>query len=72
MEKKRPLHEMEMTVTRIRLAHMERVTKHHPFSVLPVLMYLERKKYEVANIRAIARGIEDNIPSDQIRQYLVI
>ena len=72
MERKRPLHEMEMAVTRIRLAHMEKVAKHHPFSVLPVLVYLERKKYEVANIRAIARGIEDKIPPEQIRQYLVL
>ena len=69
--RKRPIHEIEMAVTRIRLAHVERVSKHHPFSVLPVLMYLERKKYEVANIRAITRGIEDKIPPDQIQRYIV-
>ncbi len=68
---KRPIHEIEMAVTRIRLAHLDTVTKHHPFSVLPVIMYLERKKYEIANIRAIARGIEDKIPREQILRYLV-
>jgi len=68
--RKRPVHEIEMAVTRIRLEHRDAVTKRHPFSVLPVIMYLERKKYEVANIRAIARGIEDKIPGEQIRRYL--
>jgi V/A-type H+/Na+-transporting ATPase subunit C len=71
VERKRPLHEMEMAVTRVRLTRMEQLSKRHPFSVLPVLVYLERKKYEVFNIRAIVRGIEDGIPAEQIQHYLV-
>ncbi len=72
MERKRPLHEMEMAVSRVRLTRMEQLSKRHPFSVLPVIVYLERKKYEVYNIRAIVRGIEDKIPVEQIQRYLVI
>ena len=62
---------MEMAVTRLRLSRMEQLSKRHPFSVLPVLVYLERKKYEVFNIRAIVRGIEDGIPPEQIQRYIV-
>lgn len=69
--RRRPVHEIEMAVTRIRLEHLEAVTKRHPFSVLPVILYLERKKTEVGNIRTIARGIEDKIPREEIRRYLV-
>jgi V/A-type H+-transporting ATPase subunit C len=61
-----------MAVTHMRLDRMERISKMYPFSVLPILVYLERKKYEVFNIRAIARGIDFGIPEGEIRRYLVI
>ncbi len=67
----RPVHEVEMAVTRVHLLRMERLSKLHPFSVIPILIYLERKKYEVFNIRAIARGIEFEIPKKKIAQYIV-
>ena len=71
-ERKRPLHEMEMAVTRVRLMRLGALSKRHPFSILPVILYLERKKYEVANIRAIVRGVGDGIGSEKIQQYVVI
>ena len=71
-EKMRPLHEMERAVTRIRLSRLEQLSKRNPFSILPVLVYLERKKYEISNIRAIVRGLEDEIPSAKIQQFLVL
>jgi V/A-type H+-transporting ATPase subunit C len=71
-EKKRPSHEMEMAVTRVRLRRLESISKRHPFSVLPLLLYLEKKKYEVNNLRAIARGKEFNVPADTIRKYIVV
>jgi V/A-type H+-transporting ATPase subunit C len=67
----RPLHEVEVAVTRVRLQRMERLSKLHPFSVIPILVYLERKKYEVFNIRAIARGIDFGVPRKIIAQYIV-
>jgi V/A-type H+-transporting ATPase subunit C len=67
----RPVHEVEMAVTKVRLHRMERLSKIHPFSVIPILVYLEKKKYEVFNIRAIARGIEFEIPREIILQYIV-
>jgi V/A-type H+/Na+-transporting ATPase subunit C len=71
-ERRRPAHEIEMAVAHLRLGRMDRVSKLEPFSVLAILDYLERKKYEVANIRAIARGISSGIPADEIKRYLVI
>jgi len=72
LERKRPLHEMERTVNRLRLSRLEQLSKRNPFSILPVLVYLERKKYEVFNIRAIIRGLEDGVPPEKIQQFLVI
>lgn len=69
---RRPIHEVEMAVTRIRLRELESLSRRHPFSVLPVLAYLERKKYEVANLRAIARGKAFGLPSERIWQYIVL
>lgn len=69
---KKFLHEIEVALTRVQLDLMERMSKRYPFSVLPVLAYLEEKKYEVANLRALARGRKANIPGERLRSYLVI
>ncbi|HOC83398.1 MAG TPA: V-type ATP synthase subunit C [Methanoculleus sp.] len=68
----RPVHEIEMAITRIRLQQMDALSRRYPFSVLPVLAYLERKRYEVANLRAIARGKAFGLPADRIWQYIVL
>ena len=70
--KERPMHEVEMAVTHARLSRIDRLAKLEPFSVLAILDYLERKKYEVFNLRAIARGVASGLPPDEIRHYLVI
>ncbi len=71
-QRRRPAHEVEMAVTHARLDRLESKSKMDPFSVLPILVYLERKKYEISNIRAIARGLSFGIPEDEIQKYLVI
>jgi len=71
-QRRRPVHEIERAVTRIRLHQLESLSRRHPFSVLPVLAYLERKKYEIANLRAIARGKAFGLPSERIWQYIVL
>ncbi|MCK7508029.1 MAG: V-type ATPase subunit [Desulfobacterales bacterium] len=43
-----------------------------PFSIHPILVYLEKKKYEVFNLRALARGKESKLPSEKIAEYLVM
>lgn len=69
---RRPIHEVEIAVTRIRLHELDALSRRHPFSVLPVLAYLERKKYEVANLRAIARGKAFGLTPERIWQYIVL
>ncbi len=71
-QRRRPVHEVEMAVTRVRLHQLESLSRRHPFSVLPVLAYLERKKYEVFNLRAIARGKAFGLPPERIWQYIVL
>jgi Archaeal/vacuolar-type H+-ATPase subunit C len=51
---------------------MERMAKIYPFSIHPILSYLEMKKYEVFNLRALARGKESNLESESIKGYLVM
>lgn len=71
-QRRTPILVVKMAVTRARLDQMDRLATRHPFSVLPVLSYLERKKYEVFNLRAITRGKEYNLSNEVIRRYLVI
>lgn len=64
--------EIDTELTKTQLDHMEQLSKINPFSIHPVLVYLEKKKYEVFNLRAIARGKESRLPGDTIAKYLVI
>jgi V/A-type H+-transporting ATPase subunit C len=72
IREKRAIHEVEVTLTRVHLEQMERMSKRYPFSILPILVYLELKKYEVTNLRALARGKEANLPGERIQSYLVM
>jgi V/A-type H+-transporting ATPase subunit C len=71
-EQKVPGHELEMAIITARLRIKEAVAKTYPFSVLSALLYLERKRYEVANIRAIAVGRSEGVPEEEIREFLVL
>ncbi len=70
--RERAVHEVEIAVAAVRLHLLEKLSKRFPFSVLPILSYLEHKKYEVFNLRAIARGKEFGIPSERIQTFLVL
>jgi V/A-type H+-transporting ATPase subunit C len=72
LRQQRPVHEVEVLLTTYRLKQMERLSKRYPFSVLPILAYLEMKRYEVANLRAIARGKEYGLANERIEGYLVM
>jgi len=69
---RKTLREIEIDLIKVQLAQMESFTKQNPFSIHPILTYLEKKKYEIFNLRAIARGKEVNLPTDRIRGYLVM
>lgn len=66
------LQENEIALTRLQIAQMGKMSKLHPFSIWPVLAYLELKKYEIFNLRAITRGKEANLPMEMIKRYLVM
>jgi V/A-type H+-transporting ATPase subunit C len=72
MRRERSIREIEILLIRFQLAQMERLSKRYPFSIYPVLTYLESKRIEVYNLRAIARGKERNLSPELIRQYLVM
>jgi len=64
--------DIEKRLTRVQLDQMEKMSKRNPFSIHPILVYLEKKKYEVFNLRALARGKESKLPSEKIAEYLVV
>jgi V/A-type H+-transporting ATPase subunit C len=64
--------DIEIKLTRVQLEQMERLSKRHPFSIHPILVYLEKKKYEVFNLRALTRGKESKLPAERISEYLVV
>ena len=68
----KPIREIEIELIKVQLKQMEKMAKLNPFSIHPILVYLEKKKYEVFNLRAIARGRESKLPTDRIKGYLVM
>ena len=72
LRSEKKIRDVEIRLTRVQLDQMERMSKRHPISIHPILVYLEKKKYEVFNLRALARGKESKLPSDKIAEYLVM
>jgi len=72
LKSEKVIRDVESRLTRVQLEQMENLSKRNPFSIHPILVYLEKKKYEVFNLRALARGKESKLPSERIAEYLVI
>ena len=72
LKSEKTIRDVETRLTRVQLEQMERLSKRNPFSIHPILVYLEKKKYEVFNLRALARGKESKLPSERIAEYLVV
>lgn len=72
IREQKTIRDVETRLTRVQLEQMEKMSKRHPISIHPILVYLEKKKYEVFNLRALARGKESKLPSEKIVDYLVM
>ena len=72
IETERPVHEIASLLVKVQMGQMEKLSRRNPFSIYPILVYLEKKKYEVFNLRALARGKESRLPSEKIAEYLVM
>jgi V/A-type H+-transporting ATPase subunit C len=71
-ERRTTVHVVEVAVTKVRLEEMDRLATRHPFSVLPIISYLEHKRIEVGNLRTCVRGRQFGVPNERIRRYLVV
>lgn len=71
-ERKTPLYTVMLAVNSMLLKHLDDLSRRNPFSVLPILAFLEHKRYEILNLRAIARGKQFGVNPDFIRQHLVM
>jgi V/A-type H+-transporting ATPase subunit C len=47
LKSEKAIRDVETRLTRVQLEQMERISKRNPFSIHPILVYLEKKKYEV-------------------------
>ena len=72
LKNEKVIRDVESRLTRVQLEQMEHLSKRNPFSIHPILVYLEKKRYEVFNLRALARGKESKLPSERIAEYLVV
>jgi len=72
LREERSLREIEIDLIKVQLEEMETMAKLNPFSIHPILAYLEMKKYEIFNLRALARGKESGLTPERIRGYLVV
>ena len=72
LRQEKSLREIEIDLIKFQIREMESMSKLNPFSIHPILTYLEKKKYEIINLRALARGKEAKLPTDRIKGYLVI
>ena len=60
------------SVEKVHLLETEKFAHLHPLSVVPILDYVVRMEREVQNIRIIARGKESGLPTEVIRDLLVV
>ncbi|MDO5843758.1 MAG: V-type ATP synthase subunit C [Methanocorpusculum sp.] len=72
LREKKPIYAIEAALTSARLNQMDKVSKRNPFSISPMLVYLERKRYEVSNLRALARGKQAGLSAEILEKYLVM
>lgn len=71
-KEERSVHKIEVALIKAKLAQLDRLSRRYQFSICPILLYLELKQYEVANIRAVARGKESNLPTESIEACMVV
>ncbi len=71
-EKTYDLSRMEITIRASNLKEFSKFYFLYPNSILSIIEFFIRKEIEIRNIRAIVRGKEKNISSDEIRGYLVL
>ena len=72
LRENKPIYAIESALTVAQLGQMDKMSKRSPFSISPLLVYLERKKYEVSNLRALARGKQAGIDAETLEKYLVM
>ena len=65
------LNEVLLALDRELAARARQFSHLYPLSVLPVIDYLLRKKIEVDNLRAIARGKQSGLTEEEIKSLLV-
>jgi V/A-type H+-transporting ATPase subunit C len=72
LEEATSLIEFEHALDAAELEYAKKLSNRYPLSICPVLAYVLAKEREVENIRAIARGKEAGLTSEEIERELVI
>ncbi|WP_330630764.1 V-type ATP synthase subunit C [Halocatena halophila] len=64
--------DFERALEKALLEYADTMTNRFPLSICPVIAYIRAKEREVDNIRAIARGKQAGLSTDEIEEELVI
>ena len=71
---KNPLVSMreEITFLKIKAKTYDRLCRKYPYSIAPVLKYLEEKEIEIDRLATILEGVRYQIPAREIREMILI
>jgi V/A-type H+-transporting ATPase subunit C len=61
---------LQAAVTRAHLADIDRLAHTNPLSLVPILVFLVRKRREVHTLRAVARGKAAGLSEDRLKELI--
>ncbi len=61
----------QAAVWRAHMADLNKLAHSHPLSIIPILLFLMRKRREVVNLRAVARGKAAGLPESRLRELIL-
>jgi vacuolar-type H+-ATPase subunit C/Vma6 len=53
------------------LKHIKEISQENYITIGPTIRFLVSKEFEIRNLKAIAKGISENIGSDLIKEILI-
>ena len=61
-----------MGILKIKAKTYDRLCRKYPYSIAPVLKYLEEKEIEIDRLTTILEGVRYQIPAREIREMILI
>ena len=62
---------LETALDSLFLKRVRDISMENYISIGPTIRFLVSKEFEISNLKIIAKGVDENLPSDTIKNYLV-